>query len=234
MRLPCWADSKRHPDEGNRHMANETAGTKQALILAAGELFAETGLDGASVRAIAEKVGANIAAINYHFGSKENLYTEALLHVIQECECHGAREALLHEEHFSTPERKAGLLRDLVRERFTSYFSPTRPQWYGRLVIRSMQDPTPSLETVVKQLMFPEHEALVKVFQRVNPALSDDAARLWAFSLIGQIGFYVFGESVILMVLNTRRYEPDFLEKAAAHVARTLIAAMALPLPAGL
>ncbi len=211
-------------------MAQEMAGRKLALILAAGELFAETGLDGTSVRAIAEKVGANIAAINYHFGGKENLYTEALRHVIQECECRGARQALEDESHFATPERKAALLRDLVRERFTSYFSPSRPQWYGRLVIRSMLDPTPSLETVVKQLMFPEHEALVQVFQRINPALTADAARLWAFSLIGQIGFYVFGESVILMVLNTRRYTADFMDAAAEHVSRMMIAAMGLPL----
>lgn len=210
-------------------MAQEMAGTKLALIQAAGELFAETGLDGTSVRAIAEKVGANIAAVNYHFGSKENLYTEVLRHVIQECECQGARRALTDDTHFTTPERKAALLRELVRERFTSYFSPARPQWYGRLMIRSMLDPTPSLETVVKQLMFPEHEALVQVFQRINPSLTADAARLWAFSLIGQIGFYVFAESVILMVLNVHRYAQDFLESAANHVSRMIIAAMGLP-----
>ena len=63
-------------------MEVELAGTKLALINAAGELFADHGLEGTSVRAIAEKAGANVAAINYHFGSKENLYAEGLRYVV--------------------------------------------------------------------------------------------------------------------------------------------------------
>lgn len=50
------------------------AGTAQALIGAARELFAERGYDGASIRAITERAGANLGAVTYHFGSKEALY----------------------------------------------------------------------------------------------------------------------------------------------------------------
>jgi AcrR family transcriptional regulator len=49
-------------------------GTAAALIQAARELFALHGYEGASVRAITARAGANLGAITYHFGSKEALY----------------------------------------------------------------------------------------------------------------------------------------------------------------
>lgn len=53
---------------------NKPASTAAALIEAARELFARHGYDGASVRAITGRAGANLGAITYHFGSKEALY----------------------------------------------------------------------------------------------------------------------------------------------------------------
>jgi AcrR family transcriptional regulator len=47
--------------------------TKQRLIEAAEELFADEGFDRVSVRDITTKAGANVAAVNYHFGSREGL-----------------------------------------------------------------------------------------------------------------------------------------------------------------
>jgi AcrR family transcriptional regulator len=48
--------------------------TVSQLISAASELFAENGYEGASVRAITSRAGANLGAITYHFGTKEALY----------------------------------------------------------------------------------------------------------------------------------------------------------------
>ena len=47
--------------------------TKQALLDAAERLIAQYGVDAASVRAITEAAGANLAAVSYHFGSKDGL-----------------------------------------------------------------------------------------------------------------------------------------------------------------
>jgi AcrR family transcriptional regulator len=62
---------------------NKTAtGTPAALINAAHELFARHGYDGASVRAITARAGANLGAITYHFGSKEALYEAVITSAI--------------------------------------------------------------------------------------------------------------------------------------------------------
>ncbi|MGH8067886.1 MAG: TetR/AcrR family transcriptional regulator [Candidatus Entotheonellia bacterium] len=52
--------------------------TRQRLLEAVGEVFAERGFRAATVRDICQRAKANIAAINYHFGDKERLYTAVL------------------------------------------------------------------------------------------------------------------------------------------------------------
>ncbi len=57
-------------------MKKKSEATKERILLAAAELFAEHGYYGTTHQMMSEKADANIAAINYHFGSKENLYAK--------------------------------------------------------------------------------------------------------------------------------------------------------------
>src|SRR4029079_12118394 len=57
----------------------ESAATRERLLDAAERLFAERGFRSASVRDITRESSCNIAAVNYHFGGKSNLYREVFL-----------------------------------------------------------------------------------------------------------------------------------------------------------
>jgi AcrR family transcriptional regulator len=50
--------------------------TKDRILGAAEELFAQFGFAGTSLRQVTSRADVNIAAVNYHFGSKENLVNE--------------------------------------------------------------------------------------------------------------------------------------------------------------
>lgn len=50
--------------------------TKDRILGAAEELFAQFGFSGTSLRQVTSHADVNIAAVNYHFGSKENLVNE--------------------------------------------------------------------------------------------------------------------------------------------------------------
>jgi TetR/AcrR family transcriptional regulator, regulator of cefoperazone and chloramphenicol sensitivity len=58
--------------------------TKQRLLAAASEVFAARSYRDATIAEICEQAGANIAAVNYHFGSKENLYVETWRYAFDE------------------------------------------------------------------------------------------------------------------------------------------------------
>jgi AcrR family transcriptional regulator len=60
----------------------DPASTREALLAAGTRLFAERGFDGASVRAITARAGANLGAITYHFRSKEAFYEAVIDSVI--------------------------------------------------------------------------------------------------------------------------------------------------------
>jgi AcrR family transcriptional regulator len=49
------------------------SGPKLRLVEAAEKLFAENGFEAVSVRDITKEAGANVAAVNYHFGSRDGL-----------------------------------------------------------------------------------------------------------------------------------------------------------------
>lgn len=57
-----------------RSRRRDAAATREALLAAGAELFAERGYDGVPVAAIAARARVNKAMISYHFGGKRNLY----------------------------------------------------------------------------------------------------------------------------------------------------------------
>lgn len=62
----------------------DPADTKGKILHKAFELFGRFGYAGTSIRQIAQESGVNLAAINYHFQNKENLFWEIMLETYKE------------------------------------------------------------------------------------------------------------------------------------------------------
>ena len=82
--------------------------TKSRLLGVAERLFAEHGFDGVSVRQLTAAAGVNLAAVNYHFGSKEGLLAaifeqrcrpmnEERLRRLSDCAEHAHRPPMLEQ-----------------------------------------------------------------------------------------------------------------------------------------
>lgn len=124
------------------------AATRELLVDAAWDCVRRLGLDGATSRAITGAAGANLGAINYHFGSKEALLAEAIGLAIERL-VHPAVEAL-HDEAL-----------DPVSRVLTAV---TRLQ---RAYDESAQDAPAYLEVLIQS----RRQPLLR--QRVNRLLSD-------------------------------------------------------------
>jgi AcrR family transcriptional regulator len=199
--------------------------------LAAGELFAEHGLEGTSVRAIAEKAGANIAAINYHFGSKENLYNEALRYVM----LHG--KDFLASEYFnekmvdSSPSALSKILYVYVKQRFISRISKENPLWFFKLVTRSLLEYSIALKSLVEEFFRPDMDALTSFILKAGPEITREKAYILALWIEGQIAFYALCREPVLMILEKERYDDGFINAASDQIARALITVLRLPEP---
>jgi AcrR family transcriptional regulator len=82
--------------------------TRDRVFLAAERLFALNGFQAVSVRDITAEAGVNLAAVNYHFGSKDGLLFEIFRH--RTSELNRTRARLLHEatdKHAGKPPLRA-------------------------------------------------------------------------------------------------------------------------------
>ena len=75
-------------------MDTSTTTTRQRITDTAAVLFAQHGYASTTTRQITEEAEVNIAAVNYHFGSKENLLIEVLDGIVGPLTETKAREAL--------------------------------------------------------------------------------------------------------------------------------------------
>ncbi len=82
--------------------------TKERILTAAEGLFAEFGFSGTSLRQVTSQADVNIAAVNYHFGSKENLINEVFRRRLDELS--EKRIAALRDALESRPGQLDGLL----------------------------------------------------------------------------------------------------------------------------
>jgi AcrR family transcriptional regulator len=93
-------------------MANTQFSTKDRILGAAEELFAQHGFSGTSLRQVTSRADVNIAAVNYHFGSKENLVTEVFRRRMDEMSAR--RLALLREACAQDPGKLEAILAAFV------------------------------------------------------------------------------------------------------------------------
>ena len=72
------APPSRPPPRDDRRRARRGDTTRLLILEAAERCFGERGFDGVSLRTITEVAGVDLALVNYHFGSKDNLLREVI------------------------------------------------------------------------------------------------------------------------------------------------------------
>lgn len=197
-------------------MAKNILTTGELLLKTAAELFAEHGFKGTSVKMIAERAGQNIAAVNYHFGSKQNLFIQALKTVMQNIMRPVSKSVAKTDEN--SREALDGEFRQFVHDRCNFLLSTTTPAWYGPLIVRAVLETPAAVQEIGLQFFLPDFEYLENFGKKINPAMSTEKAKLWAYSVIGQVFFYVFGRKMILLANSKSFFDANKIDKIADHV----------------
>lgn len=154
--------------------------TREDILTAAVEIFAEKGLDGASVREICQAAGTNSASINYHFESKAALY-RAVVELAY-------RAATVHpmptlEDHDEDPHRALAAWIDWYLHRILEPGGDAA----NRLLLRESANPSGALDGFVASVIYPVYEGLERIVERMCPReLDARRMHLQCVSILGQ------------------------------------------------
>jgi len=155
--------------------------TKQKLIEAAGEVFADVGFENATVREICSRAGANIAAVNYHFRDKLGLYTEVLKSAMM------AQQAATPNTDMGHPSDPRAGLKKLIHDWLGRMTEGNKRAWLARIMAHEMTHPTPALDHVV-QAMGPNYLQFRKLVGEIIGRDPDDVrTRMCVHSVVGQV-----------------------------------------------
>jgi len=156
--------------------------TKEALLAAAIRVFADKGFDAATVRDICSMAGANVAAVNYHFGGKEALYAAVLEEVFPKEEAEAAVDAALPPE-----ERLRIFLRDLAEEIYERGNEIIVQRW--AIFLREMAKPSRNLDFLIRRQIQPLTDDLRSIVAEIlgpdapDSILALSSTNIWALML---------------------------------------------------
>src|ERR1041384_1373603 len=204
------------------------SGTKDRILAAAGAVFAERGFQRTTVREIAARAGVNVAAGNYHYGSKKALYLEVLRAQFAEI------RALLRERGASRPPGEIGrlsraqlvsLLRARVNVMLDLLLGPP-PGVHGTLMQREMCDPSEALPVIVEEFIAPMLGEMREIAARVEPRLDAESVERCVFSIIGQALFYRFTLPALRMLDGLPTRSRAVTRELADHITEFSLAGM--------
>jgi AcrR family transcriptional regulator len=187
-------------------MSNELD-TKQRILDSAQYLFAREGFKGTSLRAITNRAEVNLAAINYHFGSKEALLKSVLeRHLIPLNKVR--MERLIHIRDTARQNQ----MRPSVSDLLVAFVEPTlkykdSSQDAGDFIAiigRAFFDPDDTVRKAFIQLILPLYELIVATFHEALPELSEKVL-LWRLH-------FMFGSISHMMQICGGRFHSDIRE----------------------
>lgn len=208
--------------------------TRDRLIKNAMEMFAEQGYDKTSVRELARKADANIAAINYHFGGKEGLYQAVLEYIVDYMDSWAmplvnAYDDFLKEQNGTFEMNKTinwieEFIDTFITRAFESYESNIL---LHKIIVREQLKPTLGFNKIysMASLKLAEH-IISDLLSKISDA-NEDKIIIYTNSIIGLMHRFVSANSSVRTELNvkdfTKSQKQDIKELIIYQVKNTLL-----------
>ena len=185
--------------------------TRARLLDAAREMFSRHGFQSATVREICRRAETNVAAVNYHFGSKDGLLAEAL---------NFAQLRALQLANVKADECPKMRLHLFIRDFMLMLLDEKTPSSQCRIMARELADPSPALDRIVREAIAPLHKFLGELLREiVGDKASEADLRRCVHSILGQCLFYRHSHPVLQRLHPRLRYDHKEIEAIAGHIA---------------
>jgi AcrR family transcriptional regulator len=176
MSARCFSDTVM-PSSGKKK------DTRQKLLDSAAILFTEKGYAKSSVAEICKRAGANIAAVNYHFHTKEALYRCVLQYTFDQAE---SRYPLHIEDEGTVEDRLYQVVLSLLKRILCRDMKGN----FYKLVTKEMAEPTPESGTLINEIISRQRGRLQKLIREIyGKAASDELIFRMTHSIVSQCLF---------------------------------------------
>jgi AcrR family transcriptional regulator len=207
--------------------------TKSRILDAAEALFMEHGFEGTSLRVITTVAEVNLAAVNYHFGSKEELFQAVLTRRLDPM--NQARLDLLdryENEAAPSPLPCERILAALFIPALTLARDPARGGAnFLRLLGRAYADPAPFIRQFLSVQYAPMIARFKDAFARALPHLPRKELSWRLHFIMGALSYTLAGTDALKMIAELNPVETDNDEILLRRLAPFLLAGLNAPLP---
>ncbi len=199
--------------------------TKGRLLDAAEALFAEHGFPGTSLRAITQLAGANLAAVNYHFSTKENLFAAVIARRLEPLNHQRLRMLETAEQRVAGKSLPVSeILTAIIRPSLTMIADPEAGgRHFATLLSRCHSEPNSGVHALVHAMVEPVFLRFLGALRASLPHLTEPTFRWRTHLLMGALFFLVAqGEYLekhtagICKLGNVREAESQFISFAVA------------------
>jgi AcrR family transcriptional regulator len=195
-------------------MDTELSETRTRILEAAASIFAEHGFAATTIRMICGLARVNLAAVNYHFGCKEGLYSETIRYLRRRAYDRYPTTYDLSPGASPEEELLAFIRSFLLRTSFDE-----RNLQFGTLVMREMVEPTSALDMMIDEgirSMFSQLAAIVRSL--IGATADEETVLACSRSIISQCLFYLFSRSVIKRMSSEHQFDPTALDKISDQI----------------
>ena len=202
--------------------------TPRRLLDVAEELFAKHGVDQTSLREVTSRAGTNLAAVHYHFGSKEGL-----LRAIVQRGGSPLQEDRMQRLAALRSQPRAPSPRDLLRAFIEPVFKlrddhPHFPELMARVVAENL---LPTLGEVFQDNFVQGLHYFAEAFSEALPGVSEEEMRWRLLFTVGAFHFVCKGASPIAAIFGSEPNPETLTERLLDFCEAGIVAKPSSSLP---
>lgn len=164
--------------------------------------FAENGFKKTTIRNICTRAGVNVAAINYHFSGKAELYASIFEYLFS------PRDTA--PKIIETKSQARAYIENWIEEHLNDEEQETKISVYKRkIMLKELSDASDNFSVLVKKYIKPTFEALINSFKKcMPPGTSDEKIQTECLLMIGKCVFFQVHNEAIAGLLGE-----EFIDK---------------------
>ena len=190
--------------------------TRTRILDAAEELFMQHGFGGTSMRLLTAKAGVNLAAVNYHFGSKHALIEAVFRRRLDPMNAAriSALDELERENHALTPE---AIIRAFVVPSLRLIEDAKGGgRNFIRLLGRTYTEPAKAMRQLIGQMYAPAMQRYKAALERALPQMPRDELVWRMHFMFGTLAYTLAATDTVQLIAGCKpedRYDARLLEE---------------------